>query len=739
LKEDETTSKTVRISKTDDPRHKGKSQATARVDGSLDGRKPLGGHVTWVRNEEHDMLPDNMEPTESIQLDQIFTKELTDSGSFDIRHEIWSSGFGKIIQALPIPAMLINERHIIWVANEACKKISENYDQIQGIAFADFFLDAKARETVLEVFQDVFSRRKTRVIEGILQWEGRKIWARMTLRSLRLMTERFILLLLEDLTREKKLLNQSNKLSRELEERVKERTSELSEANARALERERFLSDVFASIQDGVSILDSDFTIVRVNPTMERWYSYVMPLVGKKCYQAYRGGDRPCETCPAQETVQTGRPEFQVAPKLGSNGEIIGWLDLYTFPMVDSCTGQLKGVIEYKRDVTDRMALEEQLRQAVKMEAVGRLAGGMAHDFNNLLTAIMGYAALLANRIEGHDPRLQKVRQIQNVTERAAELTRQLLAFSRRQVLDMTIISLNALLQDLEGMLKRLIGEHIEVRTVLDPSLGNVRADPAQISQLVLNLTVNARDAMPTGGSLTVETSNITLDDAYARTVSDVRPGDYVLLSVSDNGEGMDPETVSRCFEPFFTTKQKSSGTGLGLSTVYGVVKQHDGHITVYSEEGKGTTFRIYLPRAAGELVKETTPTTPSQEKGSGETILLVEDEDSVRNVALEALQAQGYNVLEAASAEEAITIAGNYREPINLLLTDVILPKMDGKSLFGALVGTRPEMKVLYMSGYTDDFIVHRGVLDPDINFLSKPFTLDGLCRKIRFCLAKT
>ncbi|MEW6112000.1 MAG: ATP-binding protein [Thermodesulfobacteriota bacterium] len=685
------------------------------------------------------MFAVDMDHTESIQLDELFTKELTDSGSFDIRYEIWSSSFGKVIQALPIPAMLINERHVIWVANEACKRISQNYEKIQGMAFADFFPDAKAREKVLEVFEDVFSRRKTRVVEGILQWEASKVWARMTLRSVRLMRERFILLLLEDLTREKKLLNQSNRLSQQLEKRVMERTSELSQEKARALERERFLSDVFASIQDGVSILDSELNIVRVNPTMERWYSYMMPLVGKKCYQACQGRDRPCETCPAQETMETGRPGLQVTPKLGSKGDVAGWLDLYTFPVVDSATGQIKGVIEYRRDITDRMTLEEQLRQAVKMEAVGRLAGGVAHDFNNLLTAIMGYATLLANRIEEHDPRWEKVRQIQNATERAAELTRQLLAFSRRQVLEMTIINLNALLQDLQGMLRRLIGEHIEVRTILDPSLGNVKADPAQISQLVLNLAVNARDAMPTGGSLTIETSNVVLDDAYARAVSDVRPGDFVLLSVSDTGDGMDLETVSRCFEPFFTTKQKGSGTGLGLSTVYGVVKQHDGHITVYSEEGRGTTFRIYLPRAAAELVKEATATKPSQEPGGGETILLVEDEDSVRNVALEALESQGYTVLQAASAEEAITIAGNYPGSIDLLLTDVILPKMDGRSLFGALVGARPEMKVLYMSGYTDDFIVHHGVLDPDISFLSKPFTLDSLCRKIRISLAGT
>jgi signal transduction histidine kinase/CheY-like chemotaxis protein len=685
------------------------------------------------------MLSVDMDSTESIQLDQLFTKELTDSGSFDIRYEIWSSSFGKVIQALPIPAMLINERHVIWVANEACKRISQNYEKIEGMPFADFFPDAKAREKVLEVFQEVFSKRRTRVVEGILQWESSKVWARMTLRSVRLMRDRFILLLLEDLTREKKLLNQSNRLSQQLERRVMERTSELSQEKARALERERFLSDVFASIQDGVSILDSDLTIVRVNPTMERWYSYMMPLVGKKCYHVSQGRDRPCETCPAQETIETGRPGLQVSPKLGAKGEIVGWLDLYTFPVVDSTTGQIKGVIEYRRDITDRMTLEEQLRQAVKMEAVGRLAGGVAHDFNNLLTAIMGYATLLANKIEEHDPRSEKVRQIQNATERAAELTRQLLAFSRRQVLEMTIINLNALLHDLQGMLKRLIGEHIEVRAILDPSLGNVKADPAQISQLVLNLAVNARDAMPAGGRLTIETSNVTLDDAYARAVSDVRPGDYVLLAVSDTGQGMDADTVSRCFEPFYTTKQKSSGTGLGLSTVYGVVKQHDGHITVYSEEGKGTTFRIYLPRAAGELVKEATLTKPCHEPGGRETILLVEDEDTVRNVALEALESQGYTVLQAASAEEAIMIAGNYPGSIDLLLTDVILPKMDGRSLYGALVGTRPEMKVLYMSGYTDDFIVHHGVLDPDISFLSKPFTLDSLFRKTKVSLART
>jgi PAS domain S-box-containing protein len=696
------------------------------------GKAPTGDSSTWNDHDDPEALPEDMEPTETIDFGQIFTKELTESGSFDVKYEIWSTSFGKVLQALPVPAILISQSRVIWVANEACKRIVEDYERLQGMAFSELFPHPEPKEKALDVLDSVFAKRKTRVMEGLIRVQGRRLWARMTLRSVRLMNERFILLLVEDLTKEKRL-------SRQLEKRVAERTGELSHANARLRQRERFLSGIFASIQDGISVLDSQLNVVRVNPAMEKWYSHMMPIVGKKCYEAYHGRSEPCDICPTQKTLATKQSSCELVPKTGPSGENTGWLDLYTFPIIDSANGRLKGVIEYVRDITDHKRLEEELRQAVKMEAVGRLAGGIAHDFNNLLTAIMGYASMLAGQIGKGGVGYDKLLQIRKAAERAAQMTGQLLAFSRRQLLEMKVVNPNELLQDLQVMLSRLIGEQIDLVTVFDPSVGNVKADPAQISQLVLNLVVNARDAMPKGGKLTIETANAILDESYARAASEVKPGEYVMISVSDTGYGMDAETSSRCFEPFFTSKEKGAGTGLGLSTAYGIVRQHDGHISVQSELGKGTTFRIHLPRVREESTKDPSPSGIYEKVGGTETILLVEDEESVRDVASEALGTLGYHVLEASSGEDAITISNDHPGPIDLLLTDVILPKMDGRSLFTSLVASRPEMKVLYMSGYTEDYIVHHGVLDPEISFLSKPFTLDALAARVREKLDRT
>ncbi|MBM4329406.1 MAG: response regulator [Deltaproteobacteria bacterium] len=680
----------------------------------------------WSEHDDPEELPEEAEATETIDFGQLFTKELTESGSFDVRYEIWSSSFGKALQAMPVPAMLINQSRVVWATNEACKRISEDYERIRGMEYSELFSHPEPKEKALGVLEDVFSKRKPRVMEGLIRFQDRRLWARMTLRSVRLMSERFVLLLVEDLTNEKKL-------SRQLEKRVAERTAELSRANEKLRQRERFLASIFHSIQDGISVLDSELKVVRVNPAMEKWYSHMMPIVGKKCYEAYHGRNRPCGVCPARQTLATGQSSCELIPKTGPGGENAGWLDLYTFPITDAATGQLKGVIEYVRDVTDHKRLEEELRQAVKMEAVGRLAGGVAHDFNNLLTAIMGYSSMLGSQIGKEGAGYDKLVQIKKAAQRAAQLTKQLLAFSRRQLLEMKVINLNELLQDLQAMLSRMIGEQIDLVTVLDPSAGNVKADPAQIGQLVLNLVVNARDAMPKGGTLTIETANTFVDQAYARAASEVKPGNYVMLSVTDTGHGMDAETLSRCFEPFFTSKEKGAGTGLGLATAYGIVRQHEGHISVHSEPGKGTTFRIHLPRVMEESTKDPYPSGVHEKTGGTESILLVEDEESVRDVASEALETLGYHVLQASSAEEAITISTDHPGQIDLLLADVILPKMDGRSLFSSLVASRPEMKVLYMSGYTEDYIVHHGVLDPEISFLSKPFTLDALAARVR------
>jgi len=384
-------------------------------------------------------------------------------------------------------------------------------------------------------------------------------------------------------------------------------------------------------------------------------------------------------------------------------------------------------------DITERKLLENQLQQSRRMEAVGRLAGGIAHDFNNLLTIIKGYAELALQR-PGIQPELRAdVMQIENASERASMLIRQLLAFSRRQVLQPKVIDLNAIVLGLDKLLARLMGEHIKMVTRCGANVGNVKADPAQVEQVIMNLVVNARDAMPKGGRLTVETLNVDLDSTYARDHITVKPGPYVMLAVSDTGMGMNPETAAHIFEPFFTTKESGQGTGLGLSTVYGIVKQSGGYIWVYSEPGKGSTFKVYLPRvqALADARPEVTK-VPATRKGT-ETVLLVEDEDAVRELASMILNSNGYMVLPAQDALEAEHFSTNHSGEIHLLLTDIMMPGTSGRELARRITARHPRARVLYMSGYTDNVLAQGGVLEEGVSFLQKPFTPAALAQKVR------
>ena len=416
--------------------------------------------------------------------------------------------------------------------------------------------------------------------------------------------------------------------------------------------------------------------------------------------------------------------------------------ETFAYPVLDREGNVIKVAIlgfdiTERKQMEEKMArLQEQFRQAQKMEAIGRLAGGIAHDFNNLLTIINGYSQISLQELKEEDPLRGNIEEIHDAAKRAATLTRQLLAFSRRQVMEMKVIDINMLLKDTEKMLRRILGEDVELITFMAEDLGRVKADPGQIEQVIMNLAVNARDAMPRGGKLTIETVNVELDEAYARAHVAVTPGHYVMLSVSDTGAGMTPEIRDRVFEPFFTTKEKGKGTGLGLSTVYGIVKQSGGNIWVYSEPGQGSAIKIYLPKVDVPLEKLEKKVVHENLPLGSETILVVEDEGEVRKLAVRILKKQGYVVLEAGQGDEAFHVCKQHQGPIHLMVTDVVMPGMGGHELAKRLEPLHPNMKVLYMSGYTENAIVHHGVLDEGMSYIQKPFTVDGLARKVREAL---
>lgn len=405
-------------------------------------------------------------------------------------------------------------------------------------------------------------------------------------------------------------------------------------------------------------------------------------------------------------------------------------------PLRDA-NGRCEGAICMALDVSDRKKLEEQLRQAQKMEAVGRLAGGIAHDFNNLLMVIQGHAELLTDRLKPGESLRRNAEQIQEASQRATSLTRQLLAFSRKQMLAPVVLSVHTVVSDMIKILRRLIGEDIELASVNAPDLWRVKADRSQIEQVIMNLAVNARDAMPRGGKLTIETTNVEFDNSYSRAPMVLTPGRYVMLAVTDNGCGMDPDTQAHIFEPFYTTKEKGKGTGLGLATVYGIVKQSGGYVWVYSEAGRGTTFKIYLPSVEEDVTPiESRPAATALPRGT-ETVLLVEDEEGVRELTKEYLEICGYKVLVAEDGHAAVAIVSKHSGPIDLMMTDIVMPGISGSELAQKITALRPEIRVVYMSGYTDQAIIRHGILSSDVLLLQKPFTMSTLAHKLREAFA--
>jgi two-component system cell cycle sensor histidine kinase/response regulator CckA len=504
----------------------------------------------------------------------------------------------------------------------------------------------------------------------------------------------------------------------------------------RLVAQEELFSLIAENAADMIAVVTADGKRLYNSPSYQKLLGYSLEELEKtSAYEQIHPDDMAAVTAAAQEARTTGvgrRLEYRVRHKSGE------WRVLEsTASAVRNAAGAVEKLVIVNRDITERRELEQQLVLSQRLEAVGKLSGGIAHDFNNLLGVIIGYSEALQQSIDAENPLREAIDEIQKAGQRAATLTQQLLAFSRKQVLEPKILDLNSIVEDMRKMLRRLIGEDIELNFSMPADLGRVKADRGQLEQVILNLAVNARDAMPHGGELKIETANAQLDEKDVLRYRYVIPGSYIVLKVSDTGTGMDAKTKSHIFEPFFTTKEKGKGTGLGLATVYGIVKQSGGYIWLESEPGMGTTFRIFLARAEG-VEEEAAPAEPVKKGDGPRTILLVEDEPSLRKLTHRTLKDMGYTVLEATDATHAIDVARNTDAPIDLLLTDVIMPGMSGGDLAKKLSPENPNMHVLFMSGYTDGAIEIRGSLPPGMTVLRKPFTRDVLLRTVEGALAQ-
>lgn len=491
--------------------------------------------------------------------------------------------------------------------------------------------------------------------------------------------------------------------------------------------------EVLESLIEGCQVIDREWRYVYLNDIVaSHARRRTSELLGRTMMECFPG----IESTPMFIVLRRSmierthhRLENEFAYPDGSRG----WFELRFVPVPDGVCVLSLDITEAKRAAAALSKSEEQLRQAQKLEAIGQLAGGIAHDFNNILSVVLGYSALILSELKPEEPLRAEIDEIHKAGMRAAELTQQLLAFSRQQVLELKVLNLNQIVAANERMLRRLLGADVDLTVLPASGLWSVRADRGQIEQVILNLAINARDAMPSGGKLTIETENVELDGDYARAHHGVRPGQYVVLAISDTGIGMDRETQARIFDPFFTTKGLGKGTGLGLATVFGIVKQTGGHIWVYSEPDAGAVFKVYLPRAESPDHEVSSERPLPLASRAGETILLVEDDEHVRGVARGILRRAGYVVLEAPNGGEALLICESHTANIDLLLTDVVLPRMSGRQLAERLAPLRPSMKVLFMSGYTNDAVLQHGVLNSDVQYLQKPFTPDSLARKVR------
>jgi PAS domain S-box-containing protein len=498
---------------------------------------------------------------------------------------------------------------------------------------------------------------------------------------------------------------------------------------------EEFIKNVLDTVDEGFIVISRDFRIASVNKAYcSKLKLPSHDIINRHCYEISHHMPSPCyesgEDCVVRRTFETGEPHTAVHTHYDKEGDPV-YTEVKSFPLKNS-RGEIISAIEIHNDVTEKKKLEEQLRHAQKMEAVGTLAGGVAHDFNNILTAIIGYSSLMQMKMDENDPLRSSVNSILASTERAANLTQSLLAFSRKQIITPKHVDMNTIVRRVEKLIERLIGEDIEITQALHGEPLPIKADAGQIEQIMINLATNARDAMPQGGKLTIETGAVELGNDYIKAHGYGKPGKYALLTVTDTGTGMDEKTVERIFDPFFTTKSTGKGTGLGLAIVYGIVKQHSGYISVYSEPGMGTTFKVYLPQIKA-VIEHAEPVSASVPKGGTETLLVAEDDSSVRNLTTSVLQGFGYTVIEASDGVEAIQKYRDNKDTIQFLILDVIMPRKNGREAYDEIRKINPAVKALFTSGYTAEIIHKKGLLEDGVNFLSKPVSPKELLNKVK------
>jgi PAS domain S-box-containing protein len=506
---------------------------------------------------------------------------------------------------------------------------------------------------------------------------------------------------------------------------------------------EELIRNILESVDEGFIIIDRDFRIISANRAFaDEVKTPVGDIIGKHCYEVSHHSFNPCyeagEDCSVRHVFETGEPHAVVHTHFDAKGNHI-YIETKAYPLSRDESGKVMTAIEILIDITEKRKLEEQLRHMQKMDAIGQLAGGIAHDFNNILTAIVGYGHIALMKMAANDPQRLNIEHMLEAADRAARLTQNLLVLSRKQIIDRKPADLNVIIRTVEKLLLRIIGEDIKVETILHEGAVDVFADSGQIEQVLMNLATNARDAMPECGTFTIETEIIEIDDEFVKIHGYGKPGAYALITATDTGTGMDDATRERIFEPFFTTKEFGKGTGLGLSIVYGIIKQHDGYINCYSESGKGTAFKIYLPVFKTE-VKEAMPaeTVGIPSARGTETILLAEDEESVRRLIKDVLKESGYKVIEAVDGEEAVSKFMENKDTVNLLLFDVVMPKMSGREAYEIIKKVKPDVKLLMTSGYSADFISKKGIIEEGLNFLAKPMSPANLLKKVREALDK-